>query len=68
MPSSRGSSQPRDQTYVSYVSCIGHAGSLPLAYLGSPCLDIVLVILIMSLLLTTLHPIPVDIANTVSLT
>ena len=23
MPSSRGSSQPRDQTHVSYVSCIG---------------------------------------------
>ena len=23
MPSSRGSSQPRDQTQVSYVSCIG---------------------------------------------
>ena len=23
MASSRGSSQPRDQTYVSYVSCIG---------------------------------------------
>ena len=30
MPSSRGSSQPRDQTYVSYVSCIGRS-SLPLA-------------------------------------
>ena len=23
MPSSRGSSRPRDQTHVSYVSCIG---------------------------------------------
>ena len=23
MPSSRGSSQPRDGTYVSYVSCLG---------------------------------------------
>ena len=23
MPSSRGSSQPRDQTHISYVSCIG---------------------------------------------
>ena len=23
MPSSRGSSQPRDQTHVSYISCIG---------------------------------------------
>ena len=30
MPSSRGSSQPRDRTYVSYVSCIGRS-SLPLA-------------------------------------
>ena len=37
MPSSRGSSQPRDQTHISYVSCIGrrvlyqqcHLGSLP---------------------------------------
>ena len=24
MPSSRGSSQPRDQTHISYVSCIYH--------------------------------------------
>ena len=23
MPSSRGSSQPRDQTHISYISCIG---------------------------------------------
>ena len=30
MPSSRGSSRLRDQTYLSYVSCIGwQAGSLP---------------------------------------
>ena len=31
MPSSRGSSGPRDLTRISYVSCIGKAGSLPLA-------------------------------------
>ena len=35
MPSSRGSSWPRDQNWVSCVSCIGR-GSLPLNYLGSP--------------------------------
>ena len=27
--SSRGSSQPRDQTRISFISCIGQAGSLP---------------------------------------
>ena len=31
MPSSRGSSQPRDQTRISYVSCIGRRVHLPLA-------------------------------------
>jgi len=32
MPSSRGSSEPRDQTRISYISCIGRRiGSLPLA-------------------------------------
>ena len=36
MPSSRGSSQPRDRTHIFYVSCIGRRGSLPLALLGSP--------------------------------
>ena len=30
MPCSRGSSQPRDQTHISYVSCTGN-DSLPLA-------------------------------------
>ena len=30
MPSSRSSSQPRDWTHVSYVSCIRQMGSLPL--------------------------------------
>ena len=33
VPSSRGSSQPRDQTHFSYVSCMG---SLPLAPSGKP--------------------------------
>ena len=33
MPFSRGSSQPRDQTHVSYVSCIGRQ---PLAPPGKP--------------------------------
>ena len=28
MPSFKGSSRPRDQTHISYVSCIGRAGSL----------------------------------------
>ena len=36
MPSSRGSSRPRDQTHVSYVSCIGKWILLPLATPGSP--------------------------------
>ena len=36
IPFSRGSSQPRDQTRVSCVSCIGKAGSLPLAPPGKP--------------------------------
>ena len=31
VPSSRGSSRPRDWTWVSWVSCIGRGGSLPLA-------------------------------------
>ena len=33
MPSSRGSSQPRDWTHISYVSCIG---KWVLCHLGSP--------------------------------
>ena len=37
MPSSRGSSQPRDGTHVSYVSCMGKAGSLPLVLPGKLC-------------------------------
>ena len=35
MPSSRGSSRPRDQTQVSNVSCIGRWVLLPWRYLGS---------------------------------
>ena len=38
MPSSRGSFWPKDQTCVSYVSCIGKQGKL-LAWLISPPLD-----------------------------
>ena len=39
MPSSRGSSLPRDQTYI---SCFLHwqMSSLPLSHLGSPCLSL----------------------------
>ena len=33
---SRGSSRPRDQTCISYVSCIGRQILLPLAPLGNP--------------------------------
>ena len=36
LPSSRGSSQPRDGTSVSYVSCNWQTGSLPLALPGKP--------------------------------
>ena len=34
--SSRGSSQPRDQTYISYVSCIGRQVLHHECHLGSP--------------------------------
>ena len=36
MPSSRGSSQPRDQSRVSYVSCIGRWILYHRFYLGGP--------------------------------
>ena len=36
MPSSRGSSPPRDQTHVSYISCIGRQVLYPWCHLGSP--------------------------------
>ena len=36
MPSSKGSSWPRDQTHMSYVSCIGRQVLLPLAPPGKP--------------------------------
>ena len=36
MPSSRGSSQSRNQTYVSYVSCIGSQVLYYQHHLGSP--------------------------------
>ena len=39
MPSSRGSSQPRDQTCVSYISCTGRRVLLPLSHQGSPFYD-----------------------------
>ena len=35
IPFSRGSSQPRDWSFVFCASCIGRAESLPLSYLGS---------------------------------
>ena len=37
MPSSRGSSQPRDWTCISYVSCIGRWVPYHSCHLGSPC-------------------------------
>ena len=36
MPSSRISSRPRDQTYVSYVSCTGRQVLYHYCHLGSP--------------------------------
>jgi len=36
MPSCRGSSQPRDQTHVSFVFCIGRQVLYHYRYLGSP--------------------------------
>ena len=41
MPSSRDSSQPRDQTQVSYLLLHWQAGSLPLAPPGKPSLPLV---------------------------
>ena len=38
MPSSRGSSWPRDQTSISYVSCIGRWILYHKGHLGSPCM------------------------------
>ena len=40
MPSSKGSSQPRDWTCFSYVSCTGRRDSLPLSYLLGKLYDI----------------------------
>ena len=36
MPSSKGSSWPRDQTHISYVSCIGRQVLYHWCHLGSP--------------------------------
>ena len=36
MPSSRGPSRPRDQTYISYISCIGRRVLYHQCNLGSP--------------------------------
>ena len=42
MPSSRRSSQPRDQTHISYVSCIGRWILYHSRHLGSPTLLVVM--------------------------
>ena len=36
MPSSRGPCPPRDQTHVSYISCIGRQVLYPWCHVGSP--------------------------------
>ena len=36
IPSSRGSSQPRDQTHIFYISCIGRQVLYHYSHLGSP--------------------------------
>ena len=36
MPSSRGSSRPKDQTHVSHISCIGRKILNPVSHLGNP--------------------------------
>ena len=41
MPSSRGSSQSRDQTHISYISCIGRQVLYHQHHLGSPSPQIV---------------------------
>ena len=42
MPSSRGSSRPRDQTHISYISCIGRRVLYHSCNLGSPITQCVL--------------------------
>ena len=37
-PFSRGSSQPRDQIHVSYISCIDRQVLYQLSYQGNPCI------------------------------
>ena len=37
MPSSRGSSRPRDRTHISYISCIGRWVLYHECHLGNPC-------------------------------
>ena len=46
MPSSRGSSQPRDRTHVPYVSCIWQVSSLSLVPAGKPgcCISSILLL------------------------
>ena len=39
MPSSRGSSRPRNQTHVSYISCIGRQVLYHWRHLGSPSIS-----------------------------
>ena len=36
MPSSRASSQPRDQTHISYISCVGRQVLYHYHHLGNP--------------------------------
>ena len=45
MPFSRGSSRPRDQTHISYVSCIGKQVLYHWCHLGSPKITSSLVII-----------------------
>ena len=55
MSSSRGSSQPRDQTHVSYISCIGRLGFffLPLVPPGKPiCTSLVQLLSLVQLFAT----------------
>ena len=50
MPSSRGSSQPRDQTHISYVSCIGRQFLYHHHHLGRPQLCIYIYLFFLKIL------------------
>ena len=52
---SRGSSRPRDQTQISYISCIGSQVLYHYCYLASPFLSMLTTLVISSVLISLLY-------------